>query len=79
MKHKYFVARIIFVSVFFLIALIGLILRMYHIQIESHEKLFAAAKKTYTDHAIEVGKVAGGVALGVGLAVHFDRVFAAEP
>ena len=28
-----------------------------------------AAKKTYTDHAIEVGKVAGGVVLGVGLAV----------
>ncbi len=56
MKHKYFVARIIFVSVFFLIALIGLILRMYHIQIESHEKLFAAAKKTYTSTIKKEGK-----------------------
>ena len=27
-----------------------------------------AAKKTYTEHAVEVSKVAGGVALGIGLA-----------
>jgi hypothetical protein len=37
---------------------------------DSMHKLTAAltAKKSYTDHAVEVGKVAGGVALGLGLA-----------
>ena len=46
----------IFVAVFFLFALIALILRMYNIQIERHEELFAAAKKTYTSTIKKEGK-----------------------
>jgi cell division protein FtsI/penicillin-binding protein 2 len=56
MGRKYFVARIIFISVFFLLALIAIILRMYNVQIERHEELFAKAKKTYTSTVKQEGK-----------------------
>ena len=56
MGRKYFVARIIFISMFFLLALIAVILRMYNIQIERHEELFAKAKKTYTSTVKQEGK-----------------------
>ncbi|MCX6986478.1 MAG: hypothetical protein NT118_17290, partial [Lentisphaerae bacterium] len=56
MGRKYFVARIIFISIFFLFALIAVILRMYNIQIERHEELFAKAKKTYTSTVKQEGK-----------------------
>ncbi len=56
MGRKYFVARIIFISVFFLLALITIILRMYNIQIERHEELFGKAKKTYTSTVKQEGK-----------------------
>ena len=56
MGRKYFVARIIFISMLFLLALIAIILRMYNIQIERHEELFAKAKNTYTSTLKQEGK-----------------------
>ena len=56
MSRKYFIARIVIVSVLLLLAMIGLSLRMYHIQIERHEELFDKAKKTYTSTVKQEGK-----------------------
>jgi cell division protein FtsI/penicillin-binding protein 2 len=56
MSRKYFIARIVMVSVLLLLAMIGLILRMYHIQIERHAELFDKAKKTYTSTLKQEGK-----------------------
>ncbi len=56
MGRKYFVARIIIASAILLLILIGLMLRMYHVQIERHDELYAKAKKTYTSTLHQEGK-----------------------
>jgi len=56
MGRKYFVARIIIASVILLLILIGLILRMYHLQIDRHDELFEKAKNTYTSTVKKEGK-----------------------